>query len=101
MDIIDIGIFASYALIVLCAIAAIGMPLVQSFGDPKSLVKSGIGVGILVVVFVIGYVIADGNAEGTTYATSKYVGAGIITTYVCFFAAILGILFTEISKIIR
>lgn len=100
MDIIDIGIYASYLLIILCALAAIGMPLVQSFGDPKSLVKAGVGVAGLVVVFAVSYGIADPVAEGASAATSKFVGAGIITTYVAFFAAIIGIVYTEISKII-
>ncbi len=100
MDIIDIGIFASYILIALCALAAIVMPLIQSFDEPSTLIKSAVGVGSLVVVFFICYAIADGSAEGATESTSKYVGAGIMTTYVCFFAAIVGIVYTEISKII-
>ncbi len=98
---IDIGIYAAYLLIILCAASSIIMPLVQSFGDPKSLVKAGLGVAALVVVFVIGYVIADPNAEGTTASTSKFVGAGIITTYVAFAGAIVGILYTEIAKILK
>jgi hypothetical protein len=100
MDIIDIGIYAGYVLIALCAVAAIGMPLIQSFSDPKSLIKSGIAVVLLVVVFFIGYAIADGNVEGVPSATAKYVGAGIYTTYVAFFGAIIGIIYTEISKLI-
>ena len=100
MDFIDIGLFASYALIGLCTIIAIGMPLIQSLGDPKSLIKSGIGVAVLVVVFFIAYLMADDMATGTTATTSKMVGAGLITTYVFFFAAILGILYTEVSKIL-
>lgn len=100
MDFIDIGLYASYALIAFCAIAAIGIPLVQSFGDPKSLIKSGIGVAFLVVVFFVSYAIADDSAVGTTATTSKFVGAGLITTYVFFFGAIIGIVYTEISKML-
>ena len=60
-----------------------------------------VGVGVLVVVFFIGYAMADPNSPDTTASTSKYVGAGLITTYVCFFAAIIGIAYTEITKIIK
>ena len=101
MDFVDIGLYASYALIALCALAAIVIPLVQSFGDPKSLVKSGIGVVALVVVYFISYALADGTAAGdVTAGTSRMVGAGIITTYIFFFGAIIGIIYTEISKIV-
>lgn len=101
MDIVDVGLFASYILIALCAIAAIAIPLVQSFGDPQSLVKSGIGVGVLLVVFLIGYGIADSNSAGATETTAKLVGAGIISMYVLFFGAIIGIVITEVTKIIK
>ena len=101
MSIIDVGLYLSYALIILCAIAAIVIPLIQSFDDPKSLIKSGIGVAALLVIFVVSYVIASPEAQGATEATSKMVGGGIITTYVIFFIAIAGIIYTEISKIIK
>jgi len=101
MDIVDVGLFASYILIALCAIAAIIIPLVQSFGDPQTLIKSGVGVGVLLVVFLIGYILADGTSSGATETTSKLVGAGIISMYVLFFGAIFGIILTEVTKIIK
>ncbi|REE05722.1 hypothetical protein [Marinoscillum furvescens] len=101
MDIIDVGLYASYILIALCALSAVVIPLIQSFADPQSLLKSGIGVIGLLVVFGIGYGLASGEAPGTTEATSKVVGAGIITMYIMFGVAIVGIVYTEISKIIK
>lgn len=98
---VDIGLFIGYILIVLCALAAIIMPLVQSFGDPKSLVKSGIGLGVVAVVFLVGFALSDGSAEGATESTSKLVGAGIISMYIFILIAVAGILFTEISKIFK
>ncbi len=101
MSLIDLGLYAGYVLIFLCAITAIIMPLIQSFGDPKSLVKSGIGVGILLVVLVVTYTIADGSSEGASETTSKMVGAGLLTMYAFVFAAIAGIVYTEISKFLK
>lgn len=100
MDIIDVGIIGSYILIGLCALAAVVMPLIQSFSDPKSLIKSAAGVGAIVVVFFISYVIADGSSDAVAESTSKRVGAGIITTYIAFFVAIGGIIYTEVSKLL-
>ncbi len=98
---VDIGLIVAYVLIVLCALSAILIPLVQSFSDPKSLVKSGLGLGAVLVVFLIGFALADGSAQGATESTSKLVGAGIISMYIFVLIAILGIAFTEISKIFK
>jgi hypothetical protein len=100
MDFIDIGLYAGYVLVGLCALAAVLIPLVQSFDDPKSLVKSGVGVAALALVFIVSYALADDAATGVTATASKMVGAGLITTYVFFFGAIVGIVYTEISKMI-
>ncbi|XOV93669.1 MAG: hypothetical protein ACFHWX_02950 [Bacteroidota bacterium] len=98
---VDIGLITAYVLIVLCALSAILIPLIQSFSDPKSLVKSGIGLGAVLVVFLIGYALAGSDSEGTTAATSKLVGAGIISMYIFVLIAIVGILFTELSKLFK
>lgn len=101
MDFVDIGLYASYLLVGLSALAAVGIPLIQSFDDPKSLIKSGLGVAALLVVFFVSYAMSEGVAVGDTTATaSKMVSAGLVTTYVFFFGAIGGIIYTEISKII-
>ena len=99
MDFIDIGLISSYALIGLCTLAALLIPLYQSFGDPKTLLKSGIGVGIMLIIFIFSYFFADGSSAGVDESTSRIVGAGIFTTYTFFFLAIAGIIYTEISKI--
>lgn len=101
MGIIDIGLIAGYILIGLCALMAIIMPLIQSFSDPKSLAKSGAGIGALLVVFLIAYGLADPNAEGASVGTSKIVGAGLLTMYISIFIALAGIFYTEISKLIK
>lgn len=101
MDIIDIGLYAGYILIFLCAITAVVFPLIQSFGDPQALVKSGIGLGAIIVIFFLGYAIADSDSPGATETTSKLVGAGLISMYVLFFIALIGIVYTELSKLIK
>jgi len=98
---VDLGLIISYVLIVLCALAAIVIPLIQSFSDPKSLIKSGLGLGAVLVVFLIGYLLADGQSDVTTETTARLVGAGIISMYIFILIAIVGIVYTEISKIIK
>ena len=96
---IDVGLFLSYILIGVCALAAIGMPLVKAFGDPQSLKKMGMGVGAVLVVFIISYLIVDGTAsENASAGASRRVGAGLFTMYILTFLAIGGIVFTEVQK---
>ncbi|WP_420315664.1 hypothetical protein [Ekhidna sp.] len=96
---VDVGLFISYILIGVCVLAAVGMPLVKAFGDPDSLKKMGIGVGALLVVFLVSFFTASGNAMGeATETTTKMVGAGLTTFYILAIGAILGIVYTEIKK---
>ena len=60
---------------------------------------AGIGVGIMLIIFIFSYFFADGSSAGVDESTSRIVGAGIMTTYTFFFLAIAGIIYTEISKI--
>ena len=101
MDFIDIGLYAGYLLVVVCALAAVLIPLIYSLDNPRSLIKSGIGVAGVLVIFLISYAIADDTAVAdATASTSRWVGAGLITTYIAFFGAIVGIVYTEISKML-
>lgn len=101
---IDAGLIISYVLIGLCGLTAVLLPLIQAFGNPKSLKKIGISVGGLIVVFVICYTLAGdytyGNKEVTAGA-AKRVGAGLIMFYVLLAGAVLSIVYTEIRKITK
>ncbi len=99
---VDVGLFLSYILVGVCALAAVGMPLIKTFGDPQSFRKIGIGVGALVVVFVISLIIADNTVyEKASAGTSRMVGAGLIAMYFLTFFAVIGIVYTEVSKMIK
>lgn len=109
MDSIDIFIFIAEGLIILGAIVAIVMPLIKSIDNPSSLVKTGLGVAALAVVFFIAYSISDGDVLpkfaadpfNLTPGMSKFVGGALYTTYALFIIAIVGIVFTELNKAIK
>jgi hypothetical protein len=107
MDSIDIALYASYILVLVAAVAAVVLPLIQSLGDPSSLIKSGIGLAALLVVFVIGYAIS-GNEVLPSYTEfnvdaglSKFIGGLLTMMYILIFAAIAGIVYTEVSKSVQ
>ena len=108
MDIIDIGLWGSFLLIVIAAGAAIILPIINSLGDPKSLAQAGIGVATILVIFFVSYLMAGDEitakyvaVEFTDPGSSKIVGGVLIMVYIMLALAALGIVFTEINKMLK
>ncbi|AKP52575.1 hypothetical protein [Cyclobacterium amurskyense] len=109
MDTTDIFLYAGYLMIVIGAILAILMPLINSLGDPKSLLKTLIGVVVIGVLFGIAYSSASGDVAAKYMADpfnitpqgAKMVGGVLLTVYALFLLAIVGIVITEINKLIK
>ena len=105
---VEIGLKLTYVLLVIGVLAALVMPLVQAvMSDPKSLIKSLIGLGIIGVVYLIGYAMAGSEVTahytefGIDSGISKMVGGLLNTMYLLMIVAIVGIIFTEVSKVTR
>ena len=104
-DFVDIMMIIAYALLGLAVLAVIILPIINAVGNPKSLVSGAIGLVVILVVFGIGYSIASAEVTATyskfgiDAGLSKYVGGIISTTYILVVIAIVGIAYTEISKI--
>lgn len=109
MDTTDIFLYAGYLLVIVGAVFAILMPLINSFGDPKSLLKTGIGVIVVAAVFGIAYSTASGDVAAKYMADpfnitpegAKMVGGVLLTVYSLFILAIVGIVITELNKLIK
>ena len=106
-NIIDIMLYVSYLMFAVGTVGAIVLPIWKAMDNPKSLVKpAGALVGI-VVLFLICYGISSSELNavliksGATEGVSKFVGGGLITMYVLFFVALVGIVFTEVNKAIK
>jgi hypothetical protein len=103
---IEIGLYLAYGMIILAALGAIVLPLFQAAGDPKSLMKSAIGVVAILVVFFIAYAISGNEVTdlyrqfNVTESSSKMIGGIIITSYLLILIAMVGIIYTEIKNII-
>ena len=102
--VINFGLYLTYFLIGLAVVAVVILPLVKAMDDPKTLVGTAIGLGVLLVLFFISYAIS-GDEVLTTYTAqnvgpgiSKFVGGLLTTMYLLFGAAIVGIVYTEVSR---
>jgi hypothetical protein len=104
MDIIDIGLWLGYLLLIVAAGSAIVLPLLNAIKTPGTFVRSLYGVGALVVVFVIAYAVSGSDvtqnqaALGVTENSSRMIGAGLIMFYITLVVAVVGIVYSEISK---
>ncbi|MCK5208349.1 MAG: hypothetical protein KAQ79_10020 [Cyclobacteriaceae bacterium] len=107
MDSFDIFLYLAYTLVIIAFVAAILLPLIGAIGNPQSLLKSGLGVLFIIVLYFIAYAIS-GSEVTQSYSQfnvgpelSKTVGGTLIMCYFLLGFAIVGILYTEISKIFK
>lgn len=108
MDLIDIGIYFAYILFFIAAGAMFVLPLINALRSPKELVKSGVALGGMLVLFIIAYAISGGELTPkwqslgvTTEFSSRLIGAGLTTFYFVFAIALVGMIFSEISKALK
>jgi len=106
-SVINIGLYVSYVLLGLALLSSIVLPLINSLDDTASLIRAGIGVGIIILLYVISWAIS-GNEVTEAYikrdvgeGISRAVGGALIMMYMLFLVAIVGIIYTEISKAIK
>ena len=100
------GLYAAYILLGIAILAAILMPLIQSFSNPRALLGALVGVVAIAVLFFIGYSIAGNEVvplyiknNVTSAVTSKMIGGALITMYILILLALVSIVVTEITKI--
>jgi hypothetical protein len=104
---LDIGLYVLYGLLLIAVASAVIFPLVNSLKDPKALIKSAIGLGAILVLFGIGYALADseipttGIAAGLTETNVRLIGAGLIMFYIVLVLAVLALIYSEISKALK
>jgi hypothetical protein len=79
-------------------------PIVHMLREPSTLLRSAIGIGVVVILFVISYALADSEvtmkaaAVGVTTTSSKLIGAGLIMFYITLVLSGLALIYSEISK---
>jgi len=104
---VDYLIPLSEFLVIGGSLAAVILPLINALKDPKDLMKSLMGVGVMAVIFLISYGIS-GNEVTPLYTQffvdaglSKLIGGSLIMCYVLGVISIIGIVVNSIMKFIR
>lgn len=107
MDSIDIGLYLTYILLAVVVIAAVVLPIVNLFSNPKGLLKFGIILVAIIAMFFIGYSVSSPDVTpkyislGVNEVSVKRIGAGLVMLYVFLFGSILAMIYAEVSKIFK
>ena len=95
----------SYLLLGIAILAVLAGTVMTTISNPKKLIGSAIGIGAMIMIFVISYVLASDEVLRTygdiTASTSKMVGAGLFTFYILLVLAVLSIIYAGISRLIN
>jgi hypothetical protein len=104
---LDLGFYVFYVLLFIAIAAMLVFPIIHMLGEPSALLRSAIGIGVVVVLFVISYALADSEitlkaaAVGVTPTSSKLIGAGLIMFYITLVLSGLALIYSEISKALK
>jgi len=107
---VNIALYLSYFMFAIAALGAIVLPLINSIGHPKKLTGGLIGLGALLVVFLVSWGISGdeltslyigASSPVTSAGMSKLIGGTITMVYLLMGIAIVGIVYTEITKALK
>ena len=104
---LDLGFYVFYALLFIAIASMLVFPVIHMLREPSMLLRSAIGIGVVAVLFVVSYALADSEvtlkaaAVGVTATSSKLIGAGLIMFYITLVLSGLALIYSEISKALK
>jgi len=94
-------------MVIVAAFLAIAFPLWIASKNPKSLIQTGIGLGSILVLFLVAWLISSNEvyssyAEfGVDESLSKFIGGMLNLVYILAGLAVFGIIYSEVSKSLK
>ena len=104
LDLVDIILYFGYGMVIVAAVLAVGFPLWIASKNPKSLVGTGVGLGSILVLFLVAWLLSSSevyssHAEfGVDASLSKFIGGMLNLVYILAGLAVVGIVYSEVSK---
>lgn len=104
---VDFALRGGYVLLVIAALSAIGLPLFFALDNPKSLVRSGISVGVIALIFAVIYGVSSKEllpqyiAQGVSSGQVQFSGAIITMMMVMIALAIISVVVTEVYNLFK
>ena len=95
--IVNVSLYLAYFLVFLAVAGAIFLPIIKLVeAAPKELIKLGVGLGGILSLFAISYLISSDT--GQACGCSRLVGSLLIMAYGLGILSFLGILYLSVSK---
>lgn len=107
LDLVDVILYFGYGMVLVAALLALGFPIWIASQNPKSLIGTGIGLGSILVLFLVAWLISGSEVYasyvefGVDESLSKFIGGMLNLVYILSGLAILGIIYSEISKALK
>tara|TARA_B110000967_G_C18858111_1_gene548374 strand:+ start:862 stop:1191 length:330 start_codon:yes stop_codon:yes gene_type:complete len=101
------GIVLTYILLGTAAFLALAFPIKQLISRPKQAKQIGMALGGLLVIYIIATLLASDEVTehyaefGVTQTISKQVGTGLFLFYILGAGAILSVIYSEVSKMLK
>ena len=103
-DLVDIILYFGYGMVIVAAVLAVGFPLWIASKNPKSLVGTGVGLGSMLVLFLVAWSLSSSEVYssysefGVDASLSKFIGGMLNLVYILAGLAVVGIVYSEVSK---
>ena len=107
LDLVDVILYFGFGMVIVAAFLAIAFPLWIASKNPKSLIQTGIGLGSILVLFLVAWLISSNEvyssyAEfGVDESLSKFIGGMLNLVYILAGLAVFGIIYSEVSKSLK
>ena len=107
LDLVDVILYFGYGMVIVAAFLAVAFPLWIASKNPKSLIQTGIGLGSILVLFLVAWLISSNEvyssyAEfGVDESLSKFIGGMLNLVYILAGLAVFGIIYSEVSKSLK
>ena len=104
LDLVDIILYFGYGMVMVAALLAVGFPLWIASKNPKSLVGTGVGLGSILVLFLVAWLLSSSEVYssysefGVDASLSKLIGGMLNLVYILAGLAVVGIVYSEVSK---
>ncbi len=105
MDFVDIVLYFGYFMVCVAALLAVGFPLYIASKNPKSLINSGMGLGSILILFLVAWLISGNEVYpsyiefGVDETLSKFIGGMLNLVYMLAGIAVIGIIASEFRKV--
>ena len=103
----DYVLSAGYILLIIAVIAAIGGPVINAISNPKTIMKSIIGLAIFILIFLIGKFTSGSEVTplyekfNITADLSNQIGSLLFVMYTLVIVALVGIVVNEITNLLK